>query len=319
MLGGVLQWVCVLGATGFIGGHIARAAAAQGWQVRAVRRNPQAVGAIGDVAVQWVEADLSDTAQLTRAMRGCAVVFHAAARYPSGAWNIARAVRDAVAEIQRVIDAARAARVQRLIYTSSLSTMTATADASSAKPLSDADFYRPSTVRSAYFEAKWAMEQRVLAAQDLNPVVLLPTVVFGPGDVKPTSGRLLLAAARGWVPFYFEAMLNVVDVREVAHAHLAAVSRASTGARLAIGGHNLSLQALLETVDRVQGVRRRRIRVPRWLACAVLEAALILPDTVRLAKVWRAVDASRAQRLLGYTPRPFEATVRDALRWFGVA
>jgi dihydroflavonol-4-reductase len=81
---------CVLGATGFIGGQIARAAVARGWRVRAVRRRPGATGAIGDLPVAWVQADLRDHASLVAAMRNCAVVFHAAAAYPQGSRNLAR-------------------------------------------------------------------------------------------------------------------------------------------------------------------------------------------------------------------------------------
>ena len=60
----------VLGATGFIGGHIAREAAARGWHVRALRRDPNSVGAIGDVSVEWVTGNLADRSALGEAMRG---------------------------------------------------------------------------------------------------------------------------------------------------------------------------------------------------------------------------------------------------------
>jgi len=73
---------CILGATGFIGGQIARAAAALGWQVRGLRRRPAATGAIGDLDIEWVSGDLADPASLVTAMRGCPLVFHAAGYYP---------------------------------------------------------------------------------------------------------------------------------------------------------------------------------------------------------------------------------------------
>ena len=88
-----------------------------------MRRRPGAVGAIGDLSVAWAQADLRDRAALIEAMRGCAVVFHAAAAYPQGSRHIARAVAEARAEMMNVLDAARAAGVARLIYTSSLTTL----------------------------------------------------------------------------------------------------------------------------------------------------------------------------------------------------
>ena len=87
---------CVLGATGFIGGQIARAAAAQGWQVCGLRRRPDAVGAIGDLGIEWASGDLTDLASLVTAMRGCPLVFHAAGYYP----HRARDVRETVEEDQ---------------------------------------------------------------------------------------------------------------------------------------------------------------------------------------------------------------------------
>ena len=68
---------CILGATGFIGGQVARAALAGGLQVRGVRRRPEATGAIGDLDVEWMTGDLADPASLVTAMRGCPLVFHA--------------------------------------------------------------------------------------------------------------------------------------------------------------------------------------------------------------------------------------------------
>jgi dihydroflavonol-4-reductase len=201
----------------FIGGQIARAALARGWRVRPVRRRPGAVGAIGDLSVAWAQADLRDRAALVEAMRGCAVVFHAAASYPQGSRNLEQAVAEVRAEMMNVLDAARATGVARLIYTSSLTTL-ARRYVPGMAPLDKRDVYAAGAARSAYYEAKLAMEQIALTARDLDVVVLLPTAVFGPGDVKPTTSLVIREAGRGRIPLYFDA----VDGRDVATAHLAA-------------------------------------------------------------------------------------------------
>ena len=113
----------VLGATGFIGGHIAREAVARGWRVRALRRNPDFVGAIGDVEVEWISGNLDDRSALIEAMRGCSVIFHSAGAYPHGTRQIDRDVQIALAQTRNVIEAARLAQPDRLIYTSSFTTM----------------------------------------------------------------------------------------------------------------------------------------------------------------------------------------------------
>jgi uncharacterized protein YbjT (DUF2867 family) len=68
--------VLILGGTGFIGGQIARAAVAQGWEVHSLRRRANAVGAIGDLPVTWHEGDLRNAESLYKAMRGSDVVYH---------------------------------------------------------------------------------------------------------------------------------------------------------------------------------------------------------------------------------------------------
>ncbi|HEY3340366.1 MAG TPA: NAD(P)H-binding protein, partial [Anaerolineae bacterium] len=139
---------CVLGATGFIGGHIARASLDAGWTVRAVRRNPNNTGAIGELQVEWVTANLADVDSLRRAMAGCDVVFHAAGAYPQDFRHIQREVAMARAEMDNVLQAARTARVGRLIYTSSITTIGVPPPGRIAD---ERDAYRAGTAHSAYY------------------------------------------------------------------------------------------------------------------------------------------------------------------------
>lgn len=330
--------ICVLGATGFIGGQIARAVANAGHPVRAIRRNPNNAGAIADVPVEWVSANLNDADSLVRAMQGCDALFHAAASYPEDHRHIDKAVADAKAEMQRVLDAAKQAGVHRVIYTSTLTTMESRTplplreglgvDDSLTPALSQGEweldetcFYQPGSAQSAYYEAKFAMEQIALSTRDIDVVILMPTAVFGPGDVKPTTGLVIREAARGRIPVYFDAVLNVVDGRDVAAAHLAALERGNAGERYAIGGHNLTLHEFLAIVARVAGKAPPRVKVSRGLLAGVIRAVdalpfTNLPDHIRMFEFWSPVNASKAMRQLGYTIRPFEETVRDTLAWF---
>ncbi|PJF47105.1 MAG: hypothetical protein CUN48_10325 [Candidatus Thermofonsia Clade 3 bacterium] len=313
---------CVLGATGFIGGQIARAAVARGWPVRAARRHPTNTGAIGDLSVEWVSADLRDARSLVAAMRDCEVLFHAAAAYPQDFRHIARAVDESRAEMQRVLDAVRAAGVRRVIYTSSFTTL-ARRFVPGMPPLDERDFYAPGTAHSAYYEAKLAMERLALAARDLEVVALLPTAVFGPGDVKPTTGRVIREAGRGRIPVYFDAVINCVDGRDVAASHLAAAERGRAGERYILGGHNLTMRELLETIDACQGVRRPRLHLARGLVRALVRLAdalpfVNLPENFRTFEFWGPVSSRKAEVELGHAPRPFAETARDTLAWFGL-
>lgn len=312
----------VLGGTGFIGGQIVRAALEAGYQVRALRRR-HSVGALADIArqVEWVQGNLDDVDTLVAAAGGCEVLFHAAAHYPQSSRDIPGEVAYASAQMERVLEAARRTGVDRLIYTSSLTTV---GPPSQPGRLADErDFYVPGSSNSAYYEAKFAMEHLALqaAAGGLPLVALSPSAVFGPGDVKPTTGQLLLEVAKGRVPVYFDAVINVVDGRDVAAAHVAAVERGRVGERYIIGGHNITLRQALTVAAGAAGVAPPRIRLPRALVHAVIRLAdalpgVELPENGRTLRFWQPLSILKAQRELGSTVRPFEETARDTVSWF---
>jgi dihydroflavonol-4-reductase len=313
--------VLVIGATGFIGGQIARAAVARGWQVRAMRRDERRVGAIGDLAAQgaieWCRADLGDADSLTDAMRGCDVVFHAAGYYPASSRDRAGQLRHVRTQMEQVLLAFRQAKSDLLVYTSSLTTIGPPSEP--GRMADETDVYQLGSVPSLYFDLKIVMEQMALDS-GLPVVALCPTSVFGPGDVKPATGALLIHVARGIVPFYPDGQVNVVDVRDVAAAHVAAVERGRPGERYILGGENMTFRQML-TVAAEQAGRR-----PPWLRLSpgLVEAAGALggwlgvlgSDMLRAIRYWQPLDTSRACIELGLSPRPFADTVRDALAWF---
>jgi len=312
----------VLGGTGFIGGQIVRAALEAGYNVRVLRRR-HSLGALADVAhrIDWVSGDLDDEDTLVAAAAGCTVLFHAAAYYPQSSKDISAQVAYAEAQMDRVLQAAQKSGVQRLIYTSSLTTVGLPAEP--GRLADERDFYTPGTSGSAYYEAKFAMEERALqAGADGVPVIaLLPSAVFGPGDVKPTTGQALLEVARGRVPFYFDATINVVDGRDVALAHIKAAEQGRVGHRYIIGGHNLTLQQVLTVVTQAARVATPRIKLPQALVHAIVQltAALPgaeLPEHARTLRFWQPLSTLKAERELAFSPRSFLHTVRDSLDWF---
>jgi len=314
---------CVLGATGFIGGQIARAALARGWAVRAVRRRADAVGSLEDVAgqIEWVRADLADPASLVEALQGCPLAFHAAAYYPQRAVDPWEAVRHGVVEMRNLLTAVRAAGVRRLVYTSSLSTVGSPAEP--GRPANEDDLYVPGTVRLPYFEVKWAMEQEALraCAQGLQVVVVIPSAVIGPGDVKPTTSTILLMVARRWLRWYTAGTVNVVDGRDLAVGHILAAERGRPGRRYIVGGHNLTVRQMLTTIAEAAGVPPPRHALPPGLIelGGRIGNWLGIPSAgqIRALRHWQPLDTSHARQELGLPdPRPFEETCRDTLAWF---
>jgi dihydroflavonol-4-reductase len=320
--------VLVLGATGFIGGQIARALVERGYTARAMRRSGSSTLGLEGLPVEFAYGDLRDRSALLAAMRGAEALFHVAGYYPHNSLAPRRALRRAVADMRQVLECARAADIEKVIYTSSLSTIGPPAP---GRALADErDCYLPGSVADPYFEAKWAMESELYraAAAGQQVVALCPTVVFGPGDVKPTSGTILLMLARGLLPAYVEGRTNIVDVRDVAHAHVAALERGRAGERYILGDHNTTIGAALNLAAQLAGVPAPRARVPAILAQLAGKlgevAALAIPgrpflpinETIEMIRHGRHYDCTKARRDLGLASRSLEATLGDSLAWF---
>jgi dihydroflavonol-4-reductase len=306
-----------LGATGFIGGHIAREAAARSWRVRALRRDPNAVGAIGDVNVEWITGDLNDRSALVEAMRGCEVVFHSAGAYPHGTRQIERAVQAAREQMRNVIEAVRAAKPDRLIYTSSFTTIGLPGEPN--RLADERDLYRPGAAGDAYYEAKWAMEIDALNS-GLPIVVLNPAAVFGPGDVHLAVSEIVIMTAQGRVPIYFDATFGAIDVRDVAAAHLNAAERGRVGERYLLSNHNLTLKEGLDLIAREAGVKPPSIYVGRRTLGVIISLGRFLPGGLighlRTMQFWQPLNNAKAVQELDLPARPLAETLRDALAWF---
>ncbi len=314
----------VLGGTGFIGGHIARAASEAGWQVAALRRNPGLEGNLTGAPVEWVHGDLEDQDTLLAAMRGSEVVFHAAAYYPKSKdrLGVGEHVSRARREIDRVLRAAAQAGVGRLVFTSTLTTI-GRPPPEEDRLADEMDEYRPGTLPdNAYYEAKINMERAVLeaAAAGLPAVVLNPTLVLGPGDVHLSSTRFLLFVLRGWALASLPVTVNIVDVRDNAAAHLRAATKGQVGQRYIIGGHNLSLTEALSMTARLAGTRTPRFEIPLPVVAGLAALAGRLPG-VRLSSHlkalahWQGYDTAKARRALGLSARPLDETLRDTIAW----
>jgi dihydroflavonol-4-reductase len=319
----------ILGATGFIGGQIARAALAHGWQVSGLRRRPAAVGDLAGLPIRWLQADLNDAASLGIALRDWhssavhrppSVLFHCAAAYPHNTQAMARDVEAARRQMRTVLAAATEAGVGRLIYTSSFTTIGAPAQPH--RLADERDFYAPGAASDPYYEAKWVMEVEALAAAraGLPVVVLCPVAVFGPGDVHLSVSQPLLMAAKGRMPFYVDASLSVVDVRDVAEAHLTAAQRGRIGERYILSAHNLTLQEVLTEIAHMADAQPPRFRIGKRLLDAVIATGGLIPGSnvgyLRTMRLWRPVSNAKAVSELGLPTRPFAETVADALAWF---
>lgn len=316
--------ILVLGATGFIGGHIAKQAHDKGWSVRCLRRSPNARGHLGDLNVEWVTGDLYQPNSLESAMENVDIVFHAAAFYPQDGnpRKVAMYQHVAKEEISNVINACRKAKVDRLVYTSTLTTIGLPKEQN--RLADERDFYVEGTLaKSAYYETKILMEKEVLKAanSNLDCVILNPTAVFGPGDVHLTMAGLVRAIAKGWIRFWLPGYINPVDVRDAAAGHILAAVHGKRGERYILGGENLTIKDFITQTALIAGKKPPFFQIPLPVIDMIIRLSDLFPflgiptNHLRGIRLWQPLNTEKARLQLGYESRPFKATIESAIKW----
>jgi dihydroflavonol-4-reductase len=281
--------VYVTGATGFVGGHVARELRERGADVRDDR------------------VDLLDRAGLERAVAECDAVVHVAALYSYDA-PAEQFERVNVEGTRTLLDVAARAGVRRFLHCSTAGTCGPVR----GRPATEEDEPPAWELEVPYKRTKLAAERLALGA---NAVVVNPTTPVGEGDTKPTpTGRMIAGVASGRLRGYVATTgLNVVDVRDVARGHAVALEHGVPGHRYLLGGVDLSLEDLFAAVARLAGRPRPRLRVPYAVAEMAALAGIANRDEVRLARLPMYFSSEKARSTLGYEPGPVEPALARAV------
>lgn len=315
--------VLVTGASGFLGWHVARVVIEHGCAVRALVRPGSRVE---ELPVEIVVGDLRDRASLERAAAGCGIVFHVAGDYRLWARNGRELYDNNVDGTRNMLAAARAAGVERVVYTS-------TVGAIGFVPGGLGDEDTPVTLADMegdYKRSKFLAEQVALkfARDGFDVVIANPSAPMGDHDFKPTpTGQIVVDFLRGAMPAYIDTGLNVVDARDAAEGHWLACQRGRRGERYILGSENLTLEEILRQLAAITHRHPPRVRLPYFVAwCAGASGTAwarlsgspprVSLESVRLAKKRMWVTHAKATRELGYQPGPAAQALAHAVEWF---
>jgi dihydroflavonol-4-reductase len=316
--------VLVTGGTGFIGQHLVSALAAGGRRVRVLDVRPP-TRAVPDV--EYVAGSILDPNQVDAALHDVAEVYHLAGL--PGMWIPRKSDFYAVNchGTEVVVTAARKRGIARFLHCSTESILFRRSPLQDA---SESSLLPPQEMPGLYTRSKMLAEQFAAqaAASGFPLIIGTPTMPIGPHDHNLTPPTAMLRHfLSGRVHLYLDFIVNLVDVRDVAVGLILAMEHGQIGHRYILGGESFSLKKILQLMATISG--RRHVSIPVPGRVAEISAAMLefisdhvthRPPTgtaegVRIALRATELSIEKAQRELGYAPRPIEPTLRETIAY----
>ena len=320
--------VFVNGATGFVGSHVAQELAAQGATLRLLVRKTSRLENLEGIPAETVVGDLRDVESFRSALAGCDALMHVAADYRLWVRDPDAMYAANVGGTRDLLQLAREQGVGRVVYTSSVATMGFKDDGSIVDERSPVSL---ENMIGVYKRSKFLGEQEAFKAaqRGQNVVILNPTTPIGANDLKPTpTGRIIVDFLNLKFPAYMDTGLNIVDVNEVARAHVDAITKGTPGERYILGGENLTLKQILDRMSTITGLPSPTMKVPHAVAMAFAffdenftgrllgKEPRATVEAVRMGKKKMYASSYKAERELGYKVVPVYQALRAAIEWF---
>lgn len=316
--------VLITGATGTVGYPIARDLAARGERVTALVRDPDRARARLPEGVSTVAGDVTDRASVDRAMAGRDVVFHAAGLPEQWRRDLGDFDRVNAGGSHNVAEAALAAGVRRLVYTSTIDVFAWTP----GRPF-DESVLDPEP-RPTHYERSKQRADRIVAAiaERLDTVFVHPAAVYGPVPALAAGlNDLLVRLATGKIPMLLPGGMPVVYSEDVARAHVEAADRAEPGSRYIVSDTYLTLAEIAASVDRAEGGAKQPRVLPLAVARAVMATGEAVarvtgkPPLVARGELEFLIShpvpvADRLRDELGISPTPWEEGLKRTLQHF---
>jgi dihydroflavonol-4-reductase len=317
----------ITGATGFLGASIVRELLRDGNEVRAlVRKGADAANLAGLDVEKW-QGDLRDGEGLKQGLKGCDVLYHAAADYRLWTRDPAEMYRTNVDGTVAILEAALANGFSRVVYTSSVGTLGNPGDGTPGNEATPVEF---SDMVGHYKKSKFLAECEAerFVERGLPLVIVNPSTPVGPLDIKPTpTGRIFVDFLNRKMPAYLDTGLNIIAVEDCARGHILAAQKGQVGRKYILGNTNLTLREIFATLEKITGLAAPKVRLPYTpilLAAYVNEGIaritgrepLIPLAGVQMAAKFMYFDPARAVRELGLPQTPIAEALQRAVEWF---
>jgi dihydroflavonol-4-reductase len=313
--------VLVTGSSGLIGNAVAKRLVRSGHAVRCLVRDLERAKQLLPSSVELVRGDIEDRGSLKAPLEGIEWVFHAAGMPEQ--WQRDESAFDRINTrgTANVAAAALEAGVRRVVYTSTMDVFAAPPGGTLVETNID-----PNPKPTAYERSKQAAEREAetVRARGLDLVYVNPGAVYGPSPVHVGANSLFIQLLTGQMPACPPGGMSLAYVEGVAEVHVAAAERGKNGERYLVADAFATNHELVSMIARAAGVTKIPGVAPAWLLKAVAHASaplarvfgfrpLIAPGQLSFLLWAPRIDATKAQRELGFTPTPLEEGVRKTL------
>jgi len=320
--------VLVTGGSGHLGANLVRRLLDEGQQVRVLERVGGGGEALAGLDVEVVGGDLRDAAAVRGAVRGCRRVYHCAAKVSSAEGQQREIYASNVVGTRHLLRAALAEGVERVVVTGSFSAV----GHDPTRPSDESVPVDPFARLLPYQRSKVAVEHECLKAvvEGLDVVIATSCAILGPHDYKPSRmGQLMLDFARGRLRAYVPGGFEFVAARDIVQGHRLAMDKGRTGHKYIFSTAFKTVDELMAVYEDVTGRRRPRLRLPGPMMTGLAEAVNFFvmrfapdveprftPGAVRILRMNRRADITKARTELGYQPSSVEEAVREAYEDF---
>ncbi|MDX2138064.1 MAG: NAD-dependent epimerase/dehydratase family protein [Chloroflexota bacterium] len=312
----------VTGATGFIGGKLARELVKRGHTVVTIARNPGKAGDLRELGIEVHKGDITEKETLRAPMTGVDGVFHVAAWYKVGARDKTMAHDINVNGTRNVLEVMRELQIPKGVYTSTLAIYGNThgkiADETIAPPAHfDSEYDRTKSL--AHFDVAVPMMRAGLPL-----VIVQPGLVYGPGDTS-LAGETMGQYLQGKLPMLpTVAAYAWAHVDDIVEGHILAMEKGKVGESYIICGEIARMEEAIALAERITGVRAPGMRAGAGMVSlmagvmGVVEKVVPMPEmfaseTLRSMNATYIGSNAKAKRELGYNPRSLEAGMRELL------
>ena len=322
--------VLVTGATGFIGNHVARMCLEQGDDVRVMVMPGEDRSPLDGMDVEFVEGNLLDPESLPKCVEGIEGLYHLAAVYAVWTKDPALQHKVNIVGAKAMMEAAQAAGVKKIVFTSSIAAIGVTGP---DKLANEETFFGDWLDCSAYIQSKFISHHVIkgMIANGLPATIVCPGFPFGPGDRMPTpTGSLIISVLKGQMKQYFDGGMCAVDVRDVARGHLLAMEKGRIGEAYLLANKNgnmpqKDLAQLIGKIAGIDGVAEKHVsakvmlfaaKVMEFIANITGKPPMTTYGTSKYALQYVYVDPSKAIEELGLPQTPIETAITDSIAWF---